>query len=256
MSTERLTDYSHTNIVLLAAGSGSRFSIAGYGLPKPLLPIQGVPLGCMALRSVLLGERASDHSLFAVVQEEHCRNHNLDGAINKWFPDLCLVTLTAVLPGPVHSGLEAIRVADTDSPVIFVDCDQFFEQSGIVGRIIQSFKNGSSVAVGTMFATGRDFGYVTTNSGLQITHVVEQTQISSRALAGVYAFKSVEMFRSLAHCEVASSEKHETRFSDLLKRAIDDGEKVSEIPIEHHFACGTPLQYQNSLLLLSRSRSN
>ncbi len=41
------------NIVLPMAGRGSRFANAGYTLPKPLIPVHGVPMIVLLMQDIL-----------------------------------------------------------------------------------------------------------------------------------------------------------------------------------------------------------
>lgn len=253
--TER-TSSCQANIVLLAAGHGSRFQKEGYVTPKPLLMVKQTPLACMALRSVTQGETPTDFNLVAVIQREHAVNYNFDHQIIRAFPSIRVVQLSHVLPGPVHTSLEATTVLDLQSPVVFVDCDQFFVQPGLIQQFLDNFNNGAEVVVATTPASGPDFGYVITTSSSRIIKVAEKVEISGIALAGVYGFATSQSFLSLAKSAIQKLTDREVCFSDLMSATATCGGGVSAVNIDNHFPCGTPLQYQQSLVRYSEFVAN
>ena len=56
------------NIVLPIAGRGSRFADAGYQLPKPLIPVHGIPMIEAVVRNV---RPAESHRFIFVALREH-----------------------------------------------------------------------------------------------------------------------------------------------------------------------------------------
>lgn len=234
-------------LVVLGAGHGSRFVNCGYHLPKPLLPIMGVPLACMALKSMIHEENVSVHNLVFVLQTSHCEQHEGDSAIFRHFPDAQLIKIEQVLPGPVYSGLVVTNSLRIPGPLIFVDCDQFFIHPGICRQIMDLFSTGANVVVSTTDAVGPEFGYVTTSAMSRVIGVGKKSENSSTALAGIYAFSSTASFHRLVEKKLLNTDRDEFRFSDLLLGALERGDYIAEIKIGQHFACGTPEQYQTSM---------
>lgn len=89
-------------IVVPMAGLGQRFVDAGYRLPKPLVPVDGVP---MFVRAVEELPRA-DRSVF-VVHPEHVRDHQIDAVIARYFPNSRVV----VAPGLTRGQACTVRLA-------------------------------------------------------------------------------------------------------------------------------------------------
>lgn len=62
------------NIVLPIAGKGSRFVKEGYMLPKPLIPIHGVPMIKVVVDNI---KPSCDHRFIFICQEKHIKEYGL-----------------------------------------------------------------------------------------------------------------------------------------------------------------------------------
>ena len=68
------------NIVIPMAGFGSRFSAAGYALPKPLIPVHGVPM----IELVVNNLRPNiPHKFIFICQRMHIVDYGLDRLLKK-----------------------------------------------------------------------------------------------------------------------------------------------------------------------------
>ncbi len=56
------------NIVIPMAGAGSRFAVAGYKDPKPLIPIHGVPMIRLIIENL---KPSSEHKFIFICQKAH-----------------------------------------------------------------------------------------------------------------------------------------------------------------------------------------
>ena len=128
------------SMVMPMAGRGSRFSGAGFELPKPLIPLFGRPLfwwACESLRrSVPLRE------MVFVVLDEHCRLFGLDRVVLSYYPDAVIAKLADVTTGAAESAMIGVRHLATDGPVAVNDCDHAFEAGNLALLLAQL--NGNS----------------------------------------------------------------------------------------------------------------
>jgi NDP-sugar pyrophosphorylase family protein len=79
------------------AGRGSRFATAGYSIPKPLIPVHGVPM----IRAVVRNLTPSDidcHYTFIVLQD-HIREYAVDQALQTLVPGCSVVSVDRVTEG-------------------------------------------------------------------------------------------------------------------------------------------------------------
>ncbi len=73
------------NIVIPMAGAGSRFAVAGYKDPKPLIPIHGMPM----IRLVIENLRPIRECRFIFIcQKQHVEDYGLKEKLQAWAPGL------------------------------------------------------------------------------------------------------------------------------------------------------------------------
>lgn len=105
-------------LVVPMAGLGQRFADVGYALPKPLIPVDGLPMVARAVQDY----PATDRQVF-VVHPEHVRAHGIDRVLQSQFPDGRII----VAPGLTRGQACTVRLAgpelDPDQPVLVVACD-------------------------------------------------------------------------------------------------------------------------------------
>ena len=63
------------NIVIPMAGRGSRFADNGYELPKPLIPVHGIPMIELVIKNLT---PSVPHVFTFICREEHLRDYNLE----------------------------------------------------------------------------------------------------------------------------------------------------------------------------------
>ena len=71
------------NIVIPLAGHGSRFAKAGYSLPKPLIPVHGVPMIQLVIDNV---RPSTPHRFVFVCQRAHLETYDLAERLEAWAP--------------------------------------------------------------------------------------------------------------------------------------------------------------------------
>lgn len=106
-----------TNLVLLA-GRGKRFTDAGYSTPKPLIPVDGLPMFVAAAAHLPPADR-----LVFVVADTHARDYDITATIRSYFPTAQIVIQTEPLQGQAHSALQAKNIIDPDSELTITSCD-------------------------------------------------------------------------------------------------------------------------------------
>ena len=88
-STESLSFHSEMlNIVVPMAGLGSRFAGTRYTMPKPLIPVHGIPM----IRLVIGNVRPNcPHRFVFICQRAHVRDHDLERRLAEWAPGCAVI---------------------------------------------------------------------------------------------------------------------------------------------------------------------
>src|SRR5436190_18210022 len=84
------------------AGAGRRFAEAAYALPKPLIPVAGVPMVVRAARAL----PAADQWIF-ICRGEHVREAAIDRELRKHFSSAIVLTVDQTTAGQASTCLLA-----------------------------------------------------------------------------------------------------------------------------------------------------
>jgi dTDP-glucose pyrophosphorylase len=100
------------------AGLGQRFRQAGYTLPKPLIPLSGVPMVVRAVQDLPAAERIT-----FLVHSDHVREHAIDRALTDWFPHARVVATPGLTAGQACTVRLSSAVVAWDEEVLVAACD-------------------------------------------------------------------------------------------------------------------------------------
>lgn len=108
------------NIIPLA-GLGSRFTTEGYTLPKPLIPVSGVPMIIKAIKDM----PKSDKWIF-IVRQEHIDDYKIDKLIQREIPNAIIIPVIKTTEGQACTCMLAEPYLDPEEPVFIAACDNSF----------------------------------------------------------------------------------------------------------------------------------
>ena len=107
-------------ILMTIAGRGSRFASEGYSLPKPLIPVNGLPMVVQAVKCL----PTADKYVF-VCNRQHCEDFELDTILTNTFENVEIVTIDEVTEGQAVTaqiGIEHSSIAPDDD-ILISSCD-------------------------------------------------------------------------------------------------------------------------------------
>ena len=110
------------NVLIPMAGAGSRFELAGYTFPKPLIEVKGKPMIQVVVENLNL-----EANYIYVVQKQHREKYNLDTLLNLITPGCKIVETDGITEGAACTALLAKEFIDNDNPLFFANSDQFVE---------------------------------------------------------------------------------------------------------------------------------
>lgn len=108
------------NIVPMA-GEGSRFSEAGYLLPKALVPVSGKPMIVRVIESLPSAEK----SIF-IVRAEHIQKYQLDSLIKSVSPNSIIIPVDKTTDGQATTCMLAMPYLKPDDEIFIAACDNSF----------------------------------------------------------------------------------------------------------------------------------
>lgn len=174
------------NIVVPMAGAGSRFAVAGYQDPKPLIPVHGVPMIRVVIDN-LTPKR--DHRFIFICQAAHVDQYDLREKLTAWAPGCEIVELVGVTEGAACTVYAAKALIDNDHPVMIANSDQYVDLD--INDYLNSMDDASADGlIMTMKADDPKWSFVGFNDAGTINRVVEKEVISNDATVGIYNFRS------------------------------------------------------------------
>ncbi len=107
--------------IIPMAGLGSRFSQEGYLLPKPLIPVSGLPMISQVIRHL----PTAAETVF-IVRDEHISEYAIDKVIKKESPNARIIGLSKTTDGQATTCLLGLEGVPDDEEVFISACDNSF----------------------------------------------------------------------------------------------------------------------------------
>jgi dTDP-glucose pyrophosphorylase len=216
------------NIVIPAAGDGSRFKEAGYKEPKPLIPVCGKPMIERVLENL----------------EPDCLYRSI--VISRVLIPVAIPGRNIVLKEPTQGAVDTLLKAeiyvDDTGGLLIGNCDQLVDFD--VNDFIQNSGYDGSLVV---FKSSKDHhSYVRLDTDGEIEEIAEKQVISNLAVTGVYYFKYPATFFRCAKNVVANKDfqfRNEFYVSSVIDLMIKKGCRLNTFEASSAML-GTPEELQ------------
>ncbi|ENI4228174.1 glycosyltransferase family 2 protein [Pseudomonas aeruginosa] len=173
-------------IIVPMAGAGSRFAVAGYKDPKPLIPVRGVPMIKVVIDNLTPNR---NHKFIFICQAAHVEAYGLREKLGAWAPGCEIVELNGVTEGAACTVHAAKALIDNEHPVMIANSDQFVDLD--IDDYLAAMDNAAADGIiMTMKADDPKWSFVGFNEMGTINRVVEKEVISDEATVGIYNFRS------------------------------------------------------------------
>ena len=220
------------NVVIPMAGLGERFRKAGYAVPKPLIPVQGIPMYRRALTSVPWMKATQ---LIIVAQAEHLEA-GLEEDIRANIPrDVVVVRLPAPTRGQACTVLAALRYIDNAMPLYIHNADTEVTHLrwpvGAAGVLsVQHPPDDTS-----------RWSFVRTRGDV-VVEVAEKKKVGPWASTGLYYFQHGSDFCDLAQLAIDNDSQVNGEYyvAPLFNTLVKEGRKVVVAQAEAVKHMGTP----------------
>src|SRR5438045_3523220 len=135
-------------ILMPMGGLGSRFSKAGFVTPKPLIPVDGVPMFRKAIAS-FEGIEAPKTFTF-VIRQEHVDQYKLDELIKDALSEAVVVVIPELTRGAAETALLGCTKLKMDEPAVIMDCDFIFKSQAYEQMVTDVLEGRSEIAGGLL----------------------------------------------------------------------------------------------------------
>lgn len=230
------------NIVIPMAGAGSRFLSAGYSLPKPLIPVNGVPMIQVVINNL---KPSQDHRFIFICQNEHIKAYGLIDKFCQWSPGSIIVGIDGLTEGAACTVLMARNYINSDDPLMIANSDQYVDIN--IDNYLDSMtsKNFSGLIM-TMKATDPKWSFVGLNDDQMVVRVAEKEVISTEATVGIYNFSRGSYFVEAAEQMIQKNLRVNNEFyvAPVYNELISNGCRVGIFNIgkeaDGMYGLGTP----------------
>jgi dTDP-glucose pyrophosphorylase len=228
------------------AGAGQRFVDAGYLLPKPLIPVAGVPMIVRAASAL----PPADHWIF-VCRSQHVRDAAIDREVARHFSPATVLTVDHLTDGQASTCLLAAGELRPDDQLTIGACDNgmtydhaLLEERwrGGADAVIWTFRRNTAVLKNPSM-----YGWVSVDADGRVTGVSCKVPLSSRpmedhAVIGTFSFRNASDFLRAAERTIALERRVNGEFylDVVLDQAVADGLDVRVLEVERYACWGTP----------------
>jgi HAD superfamily hydrolase (TIGR01509 family) len=234
---------SRVQVVIPMAGAGSRFAVAGFSQPKPLISIAGKPMIRWVTDNLNLNSESTRYVF--VVRTEHLEDPQWDlrATLQASAPDVRIVTTDGLTEGPVCSVLLAREHLDPDVPLLIANSDQFLEWDASAFLYESKEADGCISVFEQPDPNDKKWSYVALDpeSGL-VLEVAEKVPISTHASTGVYYWRRAGDFVKHADAMIAKDVRVNGEFyvCPVYNEAIRAGAHIKISHCKKMWGLGVP----------------
>jgi NDP-sugar pyrophosphorylase family protein len=246
-------------IVVPMAGDGVRFRDAGYEIPKPLLPVGGVPMVVRTVHDLPAAER-----VVLLVRRDHIDEHAIDHQIRRYLPNARIVEVESLTAGQAATVRLAADELVRDWPVIVASCDnthvyapsthaKLMAQAELEA-LVWTYRGHPGVAIAP-----KQYGYVRVDGNraveVRCKQVVSENPMKDHMVTGTFTFRNAGRMIDAIDQLIARAQKvvGEYYMDVVPNLLIEDGYRVEVFEVEDYVGWGTPNDYET---FCSRGKRN
>ena len=238
--------------IIPMAGEGIRFVNQGYRLPKPLIPINGMPMVVRAAKCL----PSADLWIF-ICRKNHVLNSKIKDTLNQYFSSPKIISVDFLTEGQASTCLLAKKYLRPNDILTIgsCDCKMNYDKTIYNKKLITSdalvwtFRNNKSVVKNPEM-----YGWTKLDKVGQVSRVsckvpISNTPIKDHAITGSFSFRKSEYF--LEYCDKTISKNrrinNEFYLDIVLDECIIGGLNVQPFEVDEYNSWGTPLDLENYL---------
>lgn len=224
------------NVVIPMAGEGTRFKVAGYTFPKPLIEVRGKPM-----IQIVVENLNTEGNFIFIVRKEHYETYNLKYLLNLIAPGCKIVLVDGLTEGAACSVLLAKEHINNDSPLLIANSDQYVEWNSnefFYAMAADECDGG----ILTFKSTHPKWSYAKLGPDGFVTEVAEKKPISDIATVGIYYYKKGSDFVKYAEQMIRKNIRVNNEFyvCPVYNEMIADNKKIRIFEVKKMWGLGTP----------------
>ncbi len=231
---------SDVQVVIPMAGEGSRFVMAGYATPKPLIDIDGRPM----IQWVADNLNVSGAKFIFVVRSSHLQNKEwrLRERLEEHVPGCVIVPTDTLTQGPACSVLLAAPHLDPEKPLLVANSDQYLEWDANAFLYESEKVDGCISVFRQPDPDDRKWSYARLDENGFVAVVREKEPISDIASTGVYYWRRAGDFIRYTNQMMDKGVRVNNEFyvCPVYNEAIADGKRIRVSFCKRMWGLGVP----------------
>ncbi len=196
------------NIVIPMAGRGSRFSVAGYIDPKPLIMMADKRMIEVVVNNL---RPAVPHRFIFICQREHIEKYAVDHILQRISPGSVIVPIDGITDGAACTVLAAQAFIDNEQPLMIANADQWVDAD--INDYLQYMETQAlDGLMMTMTASDPKWSYACCDPQGQVISVVEKQVVSDQATVGIYNYRRGRDFCHFAGQMIRNNDRSQGEF--------------------------------------------
>jgi len=253
---EGLLSKRMVNVIIPAAGEGSRFAKAGWKKPKPFIDVDGQPM----LNHVIRNVSPKEAKVTLLLRKHHMDAHA--SVVYKLQESGHQITAVSKLTeGTASTVLLARQSIDNDQPMMIANSDQLvdFDVNDYIEDCLNRGLDGS-ILVFKDPKMDPKWSFVKLNDAGLVTEVAEKKPISDLATVGIYLFSRGRDFIAASIDMIAANDRINNEFytCPAYNYMIKNGARIGvyEVPMRAMAGLGTPEDLIAFLVMRGAPASN
>lgn len=243
-------------LVLPMAGNGSRFSKAGYLIPKPLLPINEEPMFIQAIKCLPTCNKTVLICLDSLLEKV-----DLNGYMKDFSSPYQIVSIPAITDGQARTcdvGIQQSLVGKDDA-ILITACDNgvLYDPSAFdqllkdenPDIIVWSFRNNPASKNNPNMYSWLDVDQKNNILSVSTKKFKGENPLDCHAIIGTIYFKKMRYFQDSFNENVKNHylTNNEYYVDDIISRCIESGLNVKVFEVKNYVCWGTPDDYETYL---------
>lgn len=236
-----------TQNLIPMAGAGIRFQREEYKDPKPLVPVNNIPMVIQATRTL----PAADRWIF-LCRTEHIMNYPLNKTLIKEYPGAIIQSVDYLTDGQASTCLLAEPYLDKEMPLVIGACDNgmtwnrdnyaVLMNDPTVDAIVWTFRNNATVQ-----RNPKMYGWVRVTpenmvQGISCKVPLSDMPTKDHAIVGTFTFKKAKFFIDGAKSLITKNHRINNEFyvDMVMDELVSTGLRVKVFEVEKYICFGTP----------------
>jgi dTDP-glucose pyrophosphorylase len=231
-----------TTIAITMAGFGSRFSEAGYTVPKYMIEAKGATLFEWSLRGLDRFILSGSRFVFVVRTADEAEKFIRERAAALGIAEFEIISLDKPTDGQATTAHIAASHSHGEAPFAIFNID-----TGLAPGLFGPEDVQGAGWIPCFNAPGAAWSFVRVDSAGRALEVREKVRISDHATIGFYWFASADLYRTTYksyYATVGREERGERYVAPMYNQLITEGQSVytSSIPLSAVTPLGTPAE--------------